>query len=236
MESYLNDNTSIECWNLIYKKFSFIVVIPSIILWTIGAPTILLMLKIKNRRRLHLDYYRVVFGFLYNGYKQNNFYWEFLIVLRKILVITITVSRISQGRLVQALNLILVLLTSIYMHHTFKPYNSKVLNSMEMQALNISVITIYFGIYYLSKSLENSIQILLFIFIVLGNSYFILFWMYYMFGAIVDIFIKFFHRFRSLFKKGDVHFEEFYQEKIVREGVHFNQFEGKNTYKFISEK
>ena len=73
MNSYLNENTLIECWDSKHKKFSFIVVIPSIILWVIGIPTILLLLMTKNRRRLHLDYYRVVYGFLYNGYKQSRY-------------------------------------------------------------------------------------------------------------------------------------------------------------------
>ena len=110
MSSYLNENSFIECWSLNHKKFSFIVVVPSIILWVIGVPTILLLIMTKNKRRLHLDFYRVVFGFLYNGYRQDKYYWEIIIMYRKIILITITVSEMFQARVVQALNFIIVML------------------------------------------------------------------------------------------------------------------------------
>ena len=245
LNSYLNEDTSIVCWDLNHKKFSFIVAIPSIILWAVGVPTILLLLMTKNRRRLHLDYYRrrlhldyyrVVLGFLYNGYKTNRFYWEINIMYRKILLITITVFKVWQVRVLQALNLIIVLLASIYLHHTYKPYNSRELNNMEMHALNISALTIYFGLYYLSKSIDNFVKILLFIFIILGNSYFILYWIYFMGQALIDIFIKFFPAFRSLLKRGDAFNEDFNKEEIIRVGASFDRLEGKNVYSFLNLK
>ena len=236
MNSYLNVNTSLECWDLNHKKYSFIVVIPSILLWVIGIPTILLILMTKNRRRLHLDYYRVVFGFLYNGYKQSRYYWEINIMYRKILLIMITVFKISQAHVLQALNLIIVLIASIYLHYIYSPYNLSELNNMEMQALNIAALTIYFGLYYLSKSIGKEIQILLFVFILLGNSYFIFYWIYYMGKAGINVFIKFFPRFRSLFKRGDAFDEEFFREEIVREGVYFDKIEGRKVYSFANLK
>ena len=235
MKSYLNDNTSIECWDLTHKKFSFIVVIPSILLWVVGVPTILLILMAKNRRRLHLDYYRVVFGFLYNGYKQNRFYWEISIMYRKILLITITVFEIFQTRVLHALNLILVLMSFIYLHHAYRPYNSNQLNSMEMQALNIAAITTYFGLYYLSKNIGHEIKILLFILIVLGNSYFICYWVYYMGKALIDIVIKIFPRVRNFFKRGDAFEEDFNNEELARNGIYLNQLEGKMEFTLFSK-
>ena len=234
MNSYINENTSIECWDTNHKKFSYLIVIPSIILWAIGIPTLLLLLMSKNRRRLHLDYYRVVFGFLYNGYKQRRFYWEFMIMYRKILLVSVSVFQVFQARILQALNVILILLASIYLHHAHRPFNSNQLKNMEMQALNIAAITIYFGLYYLSKVLGEPIKILLFIFIVLGNSYFIVYWAYYMGKALIDIFIKFFPRFRLILKRGDPIEEEFYQESVLREGVIFNSLEEKNSYTFMN--
>lgn len=234
MKSYLNENTEIECWDSSHQKFSFIVVIPSIILWVIGVPSILLVLMTKNRRRLHLDYYRVVYGFLYNGYKHSRFYWEINIMYRKILLITITVFKLSQARVLQALNLIIVLLASIYLHHSYRPYNSSQLNSMEMQSLNIAAITIYFGLYYLSKSISEAIKILLFIFIIVGNSYFISYWVFYIGKSLIDIFLKFFPRLKSFFKRGDAFEEEFYREEIHRKGVYVNQIEGKNAFTLIN--
>ena len=153
---------------------------------------------------------------------------------RKILLITLSVFNISNAQIIQALNFILVLLGSIYLHHSFKPYNSNQLNNMEMQALNIAAITIYFGLYYLSKSINKPIKIILFILIIFGNSYFILYWTYYITTALFDIFIKVFPRFRSILKRGDAFEEEFNREEIVREGVYFNRLDGKKAYTFIN--
>ena len=155
---------------------------------------------------------------------------------RKILLITITVFEISQIHIIQALNFILLLLISIYLQNNNRPYNSAELNNMEMQALNIAAITIYFGLYYISKSIRTSVQILLFIFIVLGNGYFLLYWLYFMFRAITDILIKFFPRLRLILKRGDVFEEEFNEEKIVQEGVFFNHFEREKAYTFMNHK
>ena len=128
---------------------------------------------------------------------------------RKIILITITVSEMLQAHPVQALNFIIVLLASIYLHHFNKPYYSSQLNNMEVQSLNIAGMTIFFGLYYLSKSIGNPIQILLFIFIIIGNSYFILNWLYCIAQALVDILAKAYPKFRSLFKRGDAFDEAF---------------------------
>ena len=236
MNSYLNYNTAIECWDSTHKQFSLTLALPGIILWGIGFPTILLILMVKNRKRLHLDYYRVVFGFLFNGYKESKFYWELTIIYRKVLLITFSVFMISQARLVQALNVILVLLISIYLHHSNEPYKINELNSMEMQALNIASITIYFGLYYLSKSIGQAIEILLFIMILIGNSYFIFYWLRYMLMALANLLIKLFPKFRLRFKRGDVYEEEFYKEEIVQEGVLNNRMEGEKIYTFFKHR
>ena len=233
MDSYLKDNTAIQCWDSRHKRYSFIVAIPGIILWAIGFPTLLLLLMGKNKRRLHLDHYRVIFGFLYNGFRHSRFFWEFVIMYRKILLISIAVFMASEALILQALNVVIVLFISVYLQYGFKPYNNLELNHMEMQALAVASITIYCGLYYLSKSIGDGIKMVLFIAIVLGNSYFILYWIYYMLQALVDMFIKIFPQFKLLCKRGDAFEEEFNTEKIVQEGVFYNPLEGAKAYTFF---
>ena len=234
MNSYLNRNTAIECWDSSHKKFSLIVAMPGIILWAIGFPTLLLMLMLKNRRRIHLDYYRVVFGFLFNGYKFNKFYWELVIMYRKTILITISVFVIYQSRILQALNVIILLLTSIYLQNYNQPYKSPQLNNMEIQALNIAAVSIYCGLYYLSRSISEGVKIFLFGIILFGNLYFIVFWIYYITKGLVDEFVNLFPQFRQIFKRGDAFEEDFNTEQIVRKGVFFNKLEGENAFTFIN--
>ena len=109
MNSYLNGNTAIECWDSVYAKYAFSVAIPGILLWALGFPTISLILMIKNRKRLHLGHYRVIYGFFYNGYRLGKFYWELVIMHRKIILITISVFMISQPLILQAFNVVIIL-------------------------------------------------------------------------------------------------------------------------------
>jgi hypothetical protein len=56
-----------------------------------GIPGIALILIYKERKRLHTVEVKAKFGFLYNGYKYHSFYWEILIMYRKIMIIFIQV-------------------------------------------------------------------------------------------------------------------------------------------------
>ena len=233
MQSYLKENTEIQCWDSNHIKYSLIVAVPGIILWALGIPTLILMFMAKYKRRLHLDTFRVIFGFFFNGYKSRKFYWELIIMYRKILLITISVFMASEAVILQALNVILMLIASLYLQYSNKPYNSTELNNMEMQALCIAAITIYSGLYYLTKSIGEEIKVALFIAILLGNSYFLLYWIFYMIHALIDMVVKIFPQLKAKFKRGDAFDEEFYQKEIVQTGVYFNPLEGKKAYTFL---
>ena len=132
----------------------------------------------KNKRNLHLDLYRIVFGYLFNGYKLSRFFWEFIIMYRKIILISISVFLSSQAVMIQALTVVIVLVLSLYLQYASRPYNSTELNHMEIEALFTATITIYCGLYYLSNGISEEVKLILFLVIVLGNAYFILYWIY----------------------------------------------------------
>ena len=234
LDSYLKENTAIRCWDSTHKKYSLTVAVPGIIVWAIGFPLILLLLMTKHRKRLHLDKYRVIFGFLFNGYKPSKYFWEFIIMYRKIILITIAVFMASQAIILQALTVVIALIASLYMQYSSKPYSSNQLNHMETEALFTATITIYCGLYYISNSINDVIKMVLFIVIVLGNSYFLIYWVYYMLQALIDMLLKVFPQFRHFFRRGDAFEENFNEENIVRDGVFFNKFEGKKSYTFLS--
>ena len=234
MDTYLKSNTDIRCWDQRHKQYSLIVVVPGIILWALGFPALLVGIMAKNKRCLHLDLYRVVFGYLFNGYKLSRFFWEFIIMYRKILLISISVFLSSQAVMIQALTVVIVLVLSLYLQYASRPYNSNELNHMETEALFTATITIYCGLYYLSNSIGEELKLVLFLVIVIGNAYFIFYWIYYMLQALVDMLIKFFPQFRGKFKKGDAFEENFCAEVLVQEGVFHNRLEDKKSYTFFN--
>lgn len=83
------------------KKFSrrlvLYVGIPGLLLWCAGVPALFLGALWRERKRLGQEEVRVYLGFLYLGYKQQYYYWEVIVILRKFAVVAITTLVQSKG-------------------------------------------------------------------------------------------------------------------------------------------
>lgn len=89
---YLVDDLEIECWKDRHLFYSMTVGLGMIIVWILMVPIITLSyLFRKIRFKLHKVHNRIRFGFLYNGFHKRTFYWEFVILYRKVAVIAISV-------------------------------------------------------------------------------------------------------------------------------------------------
>jgi hypothetical protein len=54
---------------------------------------------------------------------------------------------------------------------------------MEYRSILVATVTIYCGLYYLTKDLEDTSKIILFVVIVVINAYFLIYWIRKMMGA-----------------------------------------------------
>ena len=233
MGTFLNDNYSVKCWNDQHSKFSVRVAVPAIIIWSIGVPTIVLIAMIKRRRYLFKEDNRIVFGFIFNGYKTSIFYWEFIIMYRKILIICVIVFIADISTAVQGLTVSLLLIFSLFIQYEVGPYNSDELNHMEVEALITATLTIYCGLYYLTEDISEAFKIVLFVIIVCGNSYFIILWFYWMLKALIDMIAKTIPSLKAILKKGDAFEDDFNKEEIVVNGSYFDNMDGKRHYTFM---
>ena len=85
---WLVENLEIQCWEEKHLFYVLAVALPSIVIWGIGVPALCLtLLYTKFKKRLNEVNVKVRFGFLYNGYEKQEYYWEFVIMYRKIAVI-----------------------------------------------------------------------------------------------------------------------------------------------------
>lgn len=149
-------------------------------------------------------------------------------------MISISVFMVNTSNLLQALTIVLVLFIALYMQYSQNPYNTKQLNFMELEAVTTATVTIYCGLYYLSKSLDSYFQTLLFCVILFGNLYFIIYWLYYMFKAILDLVIRVMPILRQRFKRGDAFSDNFYEEKISMKGTYIDPSDGVRKPTFLS--
>ena len=86
---------------------------------------------------------------MYHGYKATSYYWEFIIMLKKLVMIFIKVFMATQGKVVQALVCLLFLIIFMASTIAVKPFYHDYLNFLEIFSLIISAATIYLGVYFL---------------------------------------------------------------------------------------
>jgi len=68
-----------------------IVGVPGILIWGLGIPFISFIVLFQNKRYLHYLEVREKYGFLYNGFRKEFYFWESVTMYRKIALITISI-------------------------------------------------------------------------------------------------------------------------------------------------
>ncbi|CDW79545.1 UNKNOWN [Stylonychia lemnae] len=187
------DDLEIICWSPEHTFYSYFVALPCIIVWGLGIPFFALVILIKQRMKLENFDTRQKYGFLYRGYRKEYFYWEIVIMYRKILIIFTSVFVSNFGIIAQALIIFFALIVFLMINFKKQPFNTQILNDLETLSLITSMITIYCGIFFIlnkpkiwieenpdyargSVSLSNGFQRLFFVLILSSNLFFFLYW------------------------------------------------------------
>mmetsp|Transcript_4575 Transcript_4575/g.614 ORF Transcript_4575/g.614 Transcript_4575/m.614 type:complete len:147 (-) Transcript_4575:394-834(-) len=109
-EWWMVDDLNVKCWDDTHIFFCLAVALPSIVIWGIGIPTVCLFFLYRNKRNLGGINVRIRFGFLFNGYNDKHYFWEFVILYRKIIITCCSVFLSTISIPIQALTVMIVLL------------------------------------------------------------------------------------------------------------------------------
>ena len=175
-EYWLVNDLAIQCFNSDHIFYSLTIALPGIVVWGIGTPAVCLAYIWKNRLLLGKLQMKLRFGFVYNGYELDRFYWEFVILYRKIAIICCSVFLSTISIPIQALTVLLVLVVFLYMQSVHEPYFSPELNLMELRSIMVATVTIYCGLFYLTGDLSEEAKVFFFALIVISNAYFLVLW------------------------------------------------------------
>ena len=96
-EYWLVADLDIRCWNSEHSFFALCVALPGLVLWGIGAPAVALVVILKKPNELSDISQKSRFDFLVKGYKPQLFFWEFIIIYRKISIVLISVFLSTVG-------------------------------------------------------------------------------------------------------------------------------------------
>lgn len=197
MSSYLN----IRCWDDFHSRYALAAGLPSIMLWGILTPLGALAILVKLRSKLDTLAVRIRLGFLYTGYKSEKFYWEFVILYRKVLLIIFAVFLTNISIALQALLALLTLVIAFILQMKRSPYLTPDLNNLELRAILVGALTIYCGLFFLTGHVNLASHIALFITIILANAYFLFYWLLKTCRAGLQLIFKGFSTVRGIFQR-----------------------------------
>mmetsp|Transcript_12154 Transcript_12154/g.23071 ORF Transcript_12154/g.23071 Transcript_12154/m.23071 type:complete len:224 (-) Transcript_12154:72-743(-) len=115
------------------------------------------------------------FGFLHSGYRKSKFFWEFLIIMRKIIIISCVVFIGNHSIKIQALTIMFTLSLFLFLQFYVKPYNHVDLNRAEMCSILCAAVTMYCGVYYLTRDLDEGSKIFFFCIMIVVNVVFLVY-------------------------------------------------------------
>lgn len=188
----------VVCWEGLHPTITLGVALPCFIAWGLGIPAGVLVLMFRDREKLDTLAVKEKFGFLYNGYKRSSFFWEIIIMYRKILMIAIAIFMNRIGIIVQALVLLIVMVGFLQLNNSRRPFASRTLNDIEDLSLITGIVTIYCGIFFITNkdsksesfnpavdfSLPSWGSMMIFLIILLANLMFVLTWGFKFVGII----------------------------------------------------
>ena len=117
--------------------------VASVVLLTIGVPLQAFAFMWLNRDDLHSERMRVRFGFFFQNYRPEVYWYECFSLVRKAAVVA-TVVLLQDKVGLQVFTVSLVALVFLSMHAYHKPYHQPLLNILESLALFVSNITLSF--------------------------------------------------------------------------------------------
>lgn len=89
---YLSGALNYECFSEEHKKFTFLFSLPVLIIWVIGVPLFMYLKVTKLVKSGKLTWYthRIKFGFLIGEYNKKVYFWEFIRMYNKIVIVLIS--------------------------------------------------------------------------------------------------------------------------------------------------
>jgi hypothetical protein len=147
---WLLHDMRVSCWQGSHATYAFGVALPSILIWCVATPLFFWALLFRQRLALYHPINIRRIGFLYSGYHRRYYFWEFVVVLRKsMMVMTANLLMTAQNE-TQAEMAIAILWIFLILHHSHQPFETRSFNRTEFLSLLASLVTVVTGALYLS--------------------------------------------------------------------------------------
>jgi hypothetical protein len=107
-EYWLTDDMSIKCWEGMHLTYTLGVALPGLILWGGAVPLTATIFVFRNRQQFDDLKIKQRYGFITTGYVDEHYYWEIVIMYRKMFVISASLFFASLSVDLQTLSVLII--------------------------------------------------------------------------------------------------------------------------------
>ena len=160
-KQYLLASLEEECYNNRHTLYLWLVGVPQLVVYVFGLPLLGMVFVWRNRHRLDTVAVRARYSLFFGGYRNDRFYWELVVVMRKVSVIAVATFGSTLDPEMQALVVLLLVMVCYGLQQIGKPYstpssNHKLLQVLELSTLAMLASTVWVGL-VLFKLDQNSV-------------------------------------------------------------------------------
>lgn len=166
----------VQCWVGRHMNYVIWYTIPSMFIWCIVLPVGMVVLLVKYKSKLKTPDNKVRFSFLCKGYKNQLFFWQFLIIFKKYFILIESVLFSQENPALPAIAVLLCLLIYIILQIYFKPYLKGSLNATEMLAVGSSITMLLAGL--IGSGIDSEMSPVVTVFVVITFLILASFFMY----------------------------------------------------------
>jgi len=160
-DHYLMQDMTVKCWATSHLIFVLLVAVPMLIFYVFGMPLFVLYRLYLNRDELTKDFKQINknivnrYHFLFKGYEPEFYYWEIVIIIRKVLMVCVAVF-FSYDIHIQSLLATLLVVTALCVHSLACPYVTDAMDGLELLSLFGSFCTYFFGQFLFTDSVNKA--------------------------------------------------------------------------------
>jgi len=172
---YMMGDSQTECWTSYHIFWSLGIAFPFFLLWALVGPIALLFEIRKYAKNLNEPEIHAKYSFLYEGLKTKNYYWEFVTIARKTIIIIAFVFLNFFSVQSQAFATFAIILAFTVLHFVFWPFKDERLNKAELLGLVTLCVMVYSGMFFLSNGGKDWLDIIL---IIIASGFNVCFFIY----------------------------------------------------------
>ncbi|GIL65853.1 hypothetical protein Vafri_19500, partial [Volvox africanus] len=150
----------LRCFHGSHLVLTLVVAVPWLLLWCVGVPlgSALWLRYNAARGKLNQPQFSDRYGFLYEDYRRTRYYWESVIMARKLLVVGVMLATNSADDITQVLAVMGVVVIAGLLQLYVRPYALDRFNTLENTSLASTLLILYLCCFFLMSDITDTTQ------------------------------------------------------------------------------